>query len=1173
MTLTCAEEADIRYTEDGSDPDESSTLYSDPIDVTENTTIKARGYETGWEPSEIVSEDYEVPVTVPVEWTDLVGVAAAGSTLTKAAGGATAWDAGAVSTKAIASGDGWVEAVVVATGSTQMFGLARGQSGEGYGDIDFALYVNGSSLYVYESGVNQGSLGGVAAGDTLKVAVESGIVRYLKNDVELSASSGVPVYPLLVDTSIKTPGSQVSNVTLSGVLIDVVLQAPGLPVVWTDLVSVVATANTLQKTGGATAWDAGAVSTKAIASGDGWVEAAIEATSSTQMFGLAQGQSGEGYGDIDFALYVNGSSLYAYESGVNRGSLGPVTQGDRLRVVVEGGAVRYERNGNALLVSGTAPTYPLLVDTSIKNPGGQVSSVTISGVLTDVVLEVPGVPVVWADLVGVVATGNTLDKIGGATAWDAAAYSTKGIASGDGWVEAVVEATNSTQMFGLSEGNSGEGYGDIDFALYVNGSSLYAYEAGVNKGSLGPATQGDRLRVVLEGGLVRYERNGKVLLVSGSAPTYPLGVDTSIKNPGGQVASVTISGLLIDVSQGAVGVPVVWTDLVGVAASGNTLDKTGVAAAWDAGAVSTKQIASGDGWVETVVEATSSTQMFGLAEGQSGQGYGDIDFALYVNGSSLYAYESGVNRGSLGPVTQGDRLRVVVEGGAIRYERNGQVLLVSGTAPVYPLLVDTSIKNPGGLVSDVTISGMLTDVVLEAPGVPVIWTDTVGVVASGNTLDKTGVAAAWDAGAVSTKQIASGDGWVETVVEATSSTQMFGLAQGQSGEGYGDIDFALYVNGSSLYAYESGVNRGSLGPVTQGDRLRVVVAGGVVSYVRNGKELLVSAETPTYPLLVDTSIKNPGGKVSSVTISGVLSDVVLDSPGVPVQWTDLVGVTATANTLDKPAGGASAWDAGAISTATFASGDGWVEVVVEATSSTQMFGLSFGDSDQGYADIDFALYVNGSSLYAYEGGINRGSLGPTTQGDRLRVVVEGGVVRYERNGKELLTSAGTPAYPLLVDTSIKNPGGRIARATIEGDDIQALQVAAPSLTPPGGLYTSPITVTLTAVTPGSTVHYSTDGFDPTEASPLYTAPVAVGTLTDFRARGLQARLGPEPGGRSGLPIQLRDAGTADHFARSGDVRDERGGHPLRSRCARPSTTPSTGVRPRPRRRPTRVRLP
>ena len=44
-------------------------------------------------------------------------------------------------------------------------------------------------------------------------------------------------------------------------------------------------------------------------------------------------------------------------------------------------------------------------------------------------------------------------------------------------------------------------------------------------------------------------------------------------------------------------------------------------------------------------------------------------------------------------------------------------------------------------------------------------------------------------------------------------------------------------------------------------------------------------------------------------------------------------------------------------------------------------------------------------------------------GDRFRVAVEGGVVKYRRNGVLFYTSAGAPAYPLLVDTALYSLGG------------------------------------------------------------------------------------------------------------------------------------------------------
>jgi formylglycine-generating enzyme required for sulfatase activity len=51
-------EAIIRYTTDGSDPDETSTVYSTAINVISNTLIKARAYLDEWQPSEVVTAFY-----------------------------------------------------------------------------------------------------------------------------------------------------------------------------------------------------------------------------------------------------------------------------------------------------------------------------------------------------------------------------------------------------------------------------------------------------------------------------------------------------------------------------------------------------------------------------------------------------------------------------------------------------------------------------------------------------------------------------------------------------------------------------------------------------------------------------------------------------------------------------------------------------------------------------------------------------------------------------------------------------------------------------------------------------------------------------------------------------------------------------------------------------------
>jgi len=148
-----------------------------------------------------------------------------------------------------------------------------------------------------------------------------------------------------------------------------------------------------------------------------------------------------------------------------------------------------------------------------------------------------------------------------------------------------------------------------------------------------------------------------------------------------------------------------------------------------------------------------------------------------------------------------------------------------------------------------------------------------------------------------------------------------------------------------------------------------------------------------------------------------------------IVWQNAVGVSVSGNSITKTA--ADGWNnAGASSVQSLASGAGYVEFSSSAAASS-MAGLSNGDSDQGVADIDFAVFFHTDGIaYVYESGAWKASLAAYVPGDVFRVSVEGGVVKYRKNGALLYTSLVAPTYPLLVDTSIYNNGGQILNAVI-----------------------------------------------------------------------------------------------------------------------------------------------
>ena len=406
--------------------------------------------------------------------------------------------------------------------------------------------------------------------------------------------------------------------------------APGLrqgePVVWTQVQGVSASGSSLVKASPA-GWTGSAIATKAIASGDGYVEVIVSEVTTQRMFGLSRSAPGQDYRAIDFALYLNADRLEIYDQGQSRGSFGKLANGDRLRVGVADGAVQLSRNGTVIYTSATAPTYPLLVAASLYSPGATLASAAVAGELVPVAVSMP----VVAPATGHLETPQT-------------ALVT--VAETDAVIHFTTDGSEPTQ----------------DSPVVAAGETIAI----------------DRVLTLK----ARAWKAG--LLPSGiTAATYTVGL-TSTED-------------------------VVWTDVVGANASGNTLAKSSGDAGWTAGADSEQEVVSLDGYVEVVASETTTRRMFGLSTNAASTDPATVDFGLLLASGTLSVQEQGKLGVQLGAYAEGDHLRVAIEGGAVKYRQNGKLLYTSAVSPALPLVARGLLYSADATLADAVLSGQLVE--------------------------------------------------------------------------------------------------------------------------------------------------------------------------------------------------------------------------------------------------------------------------------------------------------------------------------------------------------------------------------------------------------------------------------------------------------------------------------
>ncbi|MFN8206637.1 MAG: hypothetical protein U0T82_04425 [Bacteroidales bacterium] len=656
-----------------------------------------------------------------VKWkySDLANVQSTGNNLIKTASNGS-WNGGAASWNTVLN-NGYFQFTATETNSARMAGLSTTNSNSNYNTIQYAVYLRSDALVeIYESGASRGAFGSYATNDVFKVSVEANVVKYYKNGSLLYISSVTPTLPMLVDVSIYTLNGTVTNAIASN-----------------------------YNTGGfiATAANSGTVQNYQ------WKLNSANVGSNSSSYSNTSLSNND---ILNCTLTTNiGGCIYNFNSNnlTNKSLINPTS----IDFMIQGNAASSACNTAEEQVKWKISD---LTNTQITGSGNSLSKVQSNGswnggaaswntVANNGYLQFTATEINAARMAGlsssnansnyntiqyavylradalieIYESGSSRGTFGSYTANDVFRIS----------IEAgVVKYYRNGSLFYIS-GVSPTLPLLVDVSIRdVNGTVTKAIVSNYNTGSLtatainvgtNPAYQWKLNGVNVGSNNSNYTNTALAdndtitcMLIPDlggcSVNTYTSNIIINKFVPAPTGTDFFITGTVATSACNTAEEQVKWkiSDLTNsqITGSGNSLSKVQSNGNWNGGAASWNTVAN-NGYLQFTATETNTYRAVGLSSTNTDANYTSIQYAIYlVNNGTFNVYESGNNRGAFGSYASGDVFRLSVEANVVRYYKNGTLFYISGVSPVLPMLVDVSIRDVNGTVTNAIVSNYNT---------------------------------------------------------------------------------------------------------------------------------------------------------------------------------------------------------------------------------------------------------------------------------------------------------------------------------------------------------------------------------------------------------------------------------------------------------------------------------
>jgi len=409
------------------------------------------------------------------------------------------------------------------------------------------------------------------------------------------------------------------------------------------------------------AWDFYASSLQTILPGDAYFEStAANFNQSISLVGADGNSRGIVVGSGGWVgIYENGQEVAATCCHIPSEIISPHAAGDRYRIEITNSVLRYVRYRGAarevMFTSAAAlPAYPVSGALGMSPQNAEWQKTVVAQLNRKVT---------WSAIVSGIDLGNGSVRKTSTGTWDFSASAKQTLLRGDGYFESTASYWNHSMNVGGSNGASGSlivGTGGWA-AIYENGQEV-ADTSPI--GNISPHAAGDRYRIEIDNGALRYVRyrSGVRTVIYTSAnplPAYPLSFSLGASFQNSEWQNTVIAQLSQTVS---------WSYINnGIDLSNGSVRKTSTGT-WDFSAGPKQQLVQGSGYFESTASYWNHSINIGGSNGAGGglvAGTGGWA-AIYENGQEV-ANTSPM--GNITPHAAGDRYRMEISRGKLRYVR------------------------------------------------------------------------------------------------------------------------------------------------------------------------------------------------------------------------------------------------------------------------------------------------------------------------------------------------------------------------------------------------------------------------------------------------------------------------------------------------------------------------